>query len=232
MDEDGVAALIGGEDGGAAPEAAPEPTEAPEPVAAPEPAVQRPEPGHVPLAAMLDEREKRRAAERRLAEVEARAAEAQARAADAQAQQADPAPDPARDAQLWALRMDLSRELAVSRHGEEEADALQQWGVARCDADPAFNAQVYRSRNPYEFIRQARQREQLLTEVKPEDLDDYRAWKAAKASQDRPSTMNAGGPGPTAPPRSLADAPNAGGAGAHSDLQIGPGTAFSQTIRR
>jgi hypothetical protein len=244
MDEDALAALIEGEDATAAPEpqAASESLEGgPDGgVVAPEPkedadrrSAVREEPaevgrgaaqaGHVPISAMLDERERRQAAERRLAEVEARLAPA-----------APLAPEQAQQAQLWALRMDLSRELVVGKHGEAEADALQQWGVARCDADPAFNAQVYQSRNPYEFIRQARQREQLLAEVSPEDLDDYRAWKAGRTAgaSPEPAAPAAAPLSPSPPPRSLADAPNAGGSGAQAQIPIGPGAAFAQTIRR
>jgi hypothetical protein len=177
-----------------------------------------PEPGHVPVAALLDERDKRKALEKRLADLEAE------RKTDG------PAPEPTTAQQMWALRMDVSRELMVSQHGEEEAKALHEWGEAKCGSDPHFNQQVYASKNPYAFIRQARQREMLLAEVSPDDLDDYKAWKASRASKDAGGTP-ALQPTPT-PPRSLANAPNAGGAGAVAETPVGPGAAFASTIRR
>jgi hypothetical protein len=180
-----------------------------------------PEPGHVPVAALLDERDKRKALEKRLADLEAE------RKTDG------PAPEPTTAQQMWALRMDVSRELMVSQHGEEEAKALHEWGEAKCGSDPHFNAQVYASKNPYAFIRQARQREMLLAEVSPDDLEDYKAWKASKAQGASPAPTPQATPSPTpAPPRSLANAPNAGGAGAVAETPLGPGAAFAQTIRR
>jgi len=228
MDKDDLAALIEGEPGGVAQEETQVTEQQPEAEAkeagetptlqAPAPPPPPPEPGHVPVAALLDERDKRKALEKRLADLEA------------ERKTEGPAPEPTTAQQMWALRMDVSRELMVSQHGEEEAKALHEWGEAKCGSDPHFNAQVYASKNPYAFIRQARQREMLLAEVSPDDLDDYKAWKAsfAKASEARAST-----PTPTpAPPRSLANAPNAGGAGAQAETPLGPGAAFAQTIRR
>jgi hypothetical protein len=229
MDEEDLAALIEGEAEGVA-EAQAEVTEPPPPASAPDagetPALQTLapplEPGHVPVAALLDERDKRKAAERRLAEVEA------GRKADV------PPPEQTTAQQLWAVRMDLSRELLASQIGEAEVEALHQWGFEKCGSDPLFNQQVLQSKNPYAFLRQARQREQLLAEVSPDDLDDYKAWKAAKAAaKDAGETpaLRASTPVPT-PPRSLANAPNAGGAGALSETPMGPGAAFAAAIRR
>ncbi len=227
MDKEDLAALIEGEPEGVAEEET-QVTEQP-PVAARQeagetPTLQvtppaQPEPGHVPVAALLDERDKRKALERQLADLKAQTPEG-------------PAPEPTPAQQMWALRMDVSRELMVSQHGEAEAQALHEWGEAKCGSDPHFNAQVYASKNPYAFIRQARQREMLLAEVSPDDLEDYKAWKAAKANgQATPTPQPTLQPTPT-PPRSLANAPNAGGAGAVAETPLGPGAAFSQTIRR
>jgi hypothetical protein len=197
-----------------------------------------PEPGHIPISALLEEREKRQGLEKKLAEIEAAQREAQAQARDA-----DLPPDQQLQGQLWAVRRDVSRELLAGKHGEAEAQALEAWGFERCERDPAFNAQVFASRNPYEFIRQARQREALLAEVSPDDLDDYRAWKASRASPLRSESSGgqAGAASPTSsaahaapppPPRSLVTAPNAGGSGAQAEIPVGPGAAFAATIRR
>ncbi len=240
MDDDALASLIAGDDTAAAPEAAeglvagPEASPAEgsqeeagrmpalrdEPAAEPPPTAEAPpEAGQIPIGALLEEREKRQGLERRLAEIEA----AQ-RASQAQAEQAQLPPEQAQQLQLWALRRDMSREMLATKHGEDEAKALEAWGFARCEQDPHFNAQVYQAKNPYEFIRQARQREQLLAEVSPDDLADYRAWKVSRAAP--PAAQS------PPPPRSLVTAPNAGGAGARAETPMGPGAAFASAIRR
>jgi hypothetical protein len=251
MDDEDLASLIAGDDTAAAPEA----VEAPPPVAAedaagampavqdepaPEPAAWV-EPGHVPIGTLLEERERRQGLEQRLAQIEA----AQ-RASETQAAEAQLPPEQQQQAQMWALRRDISREMLAGKHGEAEANALEAWGFEACERDPHFNAKVYQARHPYEFIRQARQREQLLAEVSVDDLEDYRAWKAGRLSAEssgeappasglRPGVAPAGGGGervsPT-PPRSLVTAPNAGGPGAQGEIAVGPGAAFASTIRR
>jgi hypothetical protein len=229
MEKEDLAALIEGEPEGVAEEEA-QVTEQPPPAAERQEAGETPtlhvsppppEPGHVPVAALLDERDKRKALEKRLADLEA------------ERKTEGHAPEPTTAQQMWALRMDVSRELMVSQHGEAEAQALHEWGEAKCGSDPHFNAQVYASKNPYAFIRQARQREMLLAEVSPDDLDDYKAWKASKAQGGSPAPTPQATPSPTpTPPRSLANAPNAGGAGAVAETPMGPGAAFASTIRR
>ncbi len=226
MDKEDLAALIEGEPEGVAEEET-QVTEQP-PVAERQEAGETPTrqvtppapptPGHVPVAALLDERDKRKALERQLADLKAQTPEG-------------PAPEPTTAQQMWALRMDVSRELMVSQHGEAEAQALHEWGEAKCGSDPHFNQQVYASKNPYAFIRQARQREMLLAEVSPDDLDDYKAWKASKAQGGSPASAPQPTPTPAAP-RSLVTAPNAGGAGAVAETPVGPGAAFASTIRR
>jgi hypothetical protein len=229
MDEESLASLIGGE-GADAPVAPAEGEEAARMPAvheeasatpAPEPAATAAEARQVPISEFLEERERRQGLEKRLAEIEA----AQ-RAAKAQSKAGELAPEQRQEAELWALRRDMSREMLASKHGEDEARALEAWGFERCEQDPHFNAQVYAARNPYEFIRQARSKEMLLAEVSPDDLQEYRAWKAGKAASP------ANGGERAAAPRSLVTAPNAGGPGATAETPVGPGAAFASTIRR
>jgi hypothetical protein len=121
---------------------------------------------------------------------------------------------------------------------------VHDWAAAKCDEDPIFNQQMRQAEDPYEAAVQAYRREQLLKEVSPDDLDDYRAWKAARASAPgaaspppsglRPATSPMKGeevrvPAPL-PPRSLATASGTGGAGA-PHIPVGPGQAFGATIR-
>lgn len=202
-------------------DAAPEPEPAPL-AATPAP----PEPGHVPLSAVLDEREKRQALERELAELRRQHAQPQAPALD-------PYEDPAAYTQQVALniKLDMSEELARSKHGDELVEQAKQWAVAKFGQSPAFQQEVLSNRNPYEFAVQAYQRDQLVSQLKPDDLAAFQAWKAAQASlQPAQLAAPAAIPQPVAaPPRSLASATSAGGA-AH--VPTGEGQAFDSLFKR
>lgn len=213
-------------------EAAPEPVAAapavaaaPEPVIAPVAAQPPPEPGHVPIAAMLDEREKRQALERRVAEFEAAQAKAKA---EAEAN-AKPPPDFTDDpeghlaaqnqniaTQLYIMKRDLSKKFAVKEYGQATVDEALTWAAERAGKDPQFNQQAIVSDDPCEFAIAAWKRDKILTEVSVDDFDEYRAWKAAKATPAQDAPIIAAQPAPpkptpTPPPRSLAEAPSAGG---------------------
>jgi hypothetical protein len=250
MDEDTLAFLSGGtEDTAAAPSPAPEaPSATPEGpprgpdgrfasrepasdaggAAASAPAAPRPEPGHVPLSAVLDERERRQAAEARLAEYEALQREAVAQAQDAELPPAERV-----EHALYAQNLRASRRFAEREYGKGAITALHDWAVARCDADPFFNQQMLASEDPYEAAYRAWQSEQVLARVSPTDLADYEAWKTARAAVV--SAARGSGPGgfpqQPAPPRSLATAPNAGGSGL-PEIQFGPGAAHASLFKR
>jgi hypothetical protein len=245
MDEDTLAFLSGGtEDTAAAPSPAPE-----APSATPEGRARGPdgrftsrdaaldggaggtrpvEHGHVPLSAVLDERERRQAAEARLAEYEALQREAVAQAQDAELPPAERV-----EHALYAQNLRASRRFAEREYGKGAIAALHEWAVSRCDADPFFNQQMLASEDPYEAAYRAWQSEQVLARVSPTDLADYESWKAARAT----ALSAARGPGPggfpqqPAPPRSLANAPNAGGSGL-PEVQFGPGAAHASLFRR
>ncbi len=268
MDETELASLIGGEGAPApveqapqdkAPEPAPQPAgdqgatqaaapsrddkgrfapkgETPPAPAAPPSAASPPEPGHVPLAAMLDEREKRKALEAKLAEVEARQREAAA------ARTAEDLPPEARAAQQrYADNLRISRKFADKAYGAETMAEVHAWAEARCDADPLFNQKMLTSDDPYEDAYKAWRQDQLLNEVSPDDLDDYRAWKAQKAAQSQaavpaspPAAVQAAASAPAPvrpPPASLAHAPNAGGRGA-TEVPVGAGEAFKSLFSK
>lgn len=209
--------------------------QAPAPAAqAAAPAAAPPEPGHVPLSAVLDEREKRQAAERRLAEIEQRQ-----RAAQDQARNAELPPDVRVSQALHAQNLRSSRRFAEREYGKETIAAVHDWVVAKCDSDPAFNQQMLASEDPYEAAYQAYQREQVLSRVKPDELAQYEAWKAAQAAGGQaPAPASAGAAAPAAPqpaapapPRSLVNQPNAGG-GAAPQVAVGPGEAHASLFRR
>jgi hypothetical protein len=174
------------------------------------------EPAHIPISALLDEREKRQAAERRAAELQARIA--------------PPAPPSAEQRLEFALRQqafDMSRRFAEAQHTPDVVAQAHAWAERRCDEDPAFNARMHQSRDPYGDAIKAWRQDQLLQTVSPDDLDDYKAWKASRSAGGAPAQP---APAPPAPPRSLVHAPNAGGSGAQAEVPIGPGAAFAQTI--
>jgi hypothetical protein len=192
-----------------------------------------PEPGHVPLSAMLDEREKRQAAERRAQELERQQAQRQPVAPP------DPYEDPAAFADFQAqqfqqaqlnIRLDLSEDLARGKHGDEVVTKAQQWALERYARSPAFQQEVLTHRNPYEFVVQEYQRDQFVSQVQPADYDAFKAWQAAQAaaSAQTPLAAPAAPPLAATPPRSLASATSAGGASA---IPQGPGTAFDSVIK-
>jgi hypothetical protein len=188
------------------------------------------EPGHVPITALLEEREKRQAAtaarealERQLAEI--RAAQA-------------PPPELTRDQQLEAAlynqNLRASRRFAEREYGKDTVAQIHDWAAARCDQDPAFNAQMRSSEDPYEAAYQAYNREQILRTVKPADLAAFKAWQSAQAQAGANGGVHPAATANThqaAPPRSLATASGTGGAGA-PHVPVGPGMAFANAITR
>lgn len=135
---------------------------APEPVAA---QPERPEPGFVPIAAMMDERDRRKALEAELAQFK-------------QQRQAPDAPDPYDDPQGFAAhqqtlvqqaiiadRFERSHEDAVEKHGEDTVRGAIEWAQQRAAANPAFAAEYMSKTRPIQWIVQQHKREA--------DLADY-----------------------------------------------------------
>jgi hypothetical protein len=214
----------------------------PEPEAAPEPEVVRDEQGRfapkqqtqVPVSALEAERSRRQALEAQLAQYQR------------QQQTPDPEYDPTgytdhqvqtiqqqMQAQLWQQSVTFSRRLAEQVHTPEAVAQAHEWGVARCDTDPLFNQRVSTSPDPYEFVVSEWKREQVLSRMQGNDLDQFLAWKAQQANplgQAQPQPVAQAAPPPVAPPRSLASAPAAGTAkpGAPPIYQ---GAAFDTVFR-
>ena len=220
-------------DAPAAAQPAPAATPAP---AAPAPA--NPEPGHVPISAMLDEREKRQAEKARADQLER-----ELKAERARQTPATPAtPQEEIQRQLYAQNLRTSQRWAERTYGAETAATIRDWATARCDADPVFNQQMLASEDPYEAAKAAYDREQVLAAVKPSDLEQFRAWQAAQANPGAPvggatpapaaaPAAPAAAPAAPAPPRSLVDAPGNGAAGGNF-VPTGPGQAFAAAIPR
>lgn len=175
---------------------------------------EKPEPGYVPIGALMDERDKRKARDEELKRIQAELEQMrQSR------QEAPRIPDPLDDAQGFAdyqrqtaeslalnVKLDMSEDLARDKFGDEKVDAARDWALAKYRDDPSFRNKVIAQRNPYSFVVKEFEREQKVAKVQDLDLadfDDYLAWKTGQATQKSQSAPVA--------PRSLASLPSAGG---------------------
>lgn len=223
-----------------APEAPAEPelpAPAPEPVNPLTPPVVdvKPDPGFVPITVVLDEREKRQKAERELEQIRSQQPQPQAQ----------PIPDPLDDPEGYAnyqssaahsaalnVKLDMSEEFVRQTKGDEIVDNARDWALEQFQLRPGFQQEVFNQRNPYGYIVQQYEREQIASTVTADDFAQFQAWKQAQAqltTQQQPAAT-AASPSPAAPPRSLASAPAAGGMNtevAQSDDEI-----FAETFAR
>lgn len=205
-----------------APEPAPEPEPQPEPEAPPEPApmeveapeaIPQPEAERVPLAAVKAERDRRQALEQENARLRA-ALMPQAK------------PDPYEEPEAYDnyraeqdaagrlnLKLDMSEELTRQVLKDDAlVDTARDWAMARFAQSPAFYQEVMSHRNPYGYVVEKYRREQALEALgDPSEVDAFRAWKAAQSETQPVAAQAVAPPKPSAPPRSLASAPSAGG---------------------
>lgn len=216
-----------------APEPVVEPVAAPEPVVEPAPEPQpepeaKPDPQHVPITALLDERDKRKAMEQELERL--RAAQKPVEAPAMPDMFDDPEgfaayQDQKVQAAVYATNLRFSERLATMQHGAETFAQAKEWGVAKCDADPHFNAKVAASPDPYEFVVSEWKREQVASQFNPDDYAQFKAWQAAQSAvqeQTKPAVQ--------APPRSLASAPSAGAI--LTEVEPSEEDAFAQAFKR
>jgi len=195
---------------------APEPPQEPAPV---EPAA--PQQGFVPIAAMLDERDRRKALEAQIAHYQA------------QPQQVQQAPDPLDDPEgfqaylnghltqaLTQQRFDMSSEMARQTHGEAVVTAAADWAAQRAASDPVFRASwqqtLQNNSHPLNWVVQQHKRDALLSEAGDvsslEDLVKAHAERFGYVSQSAsvaaapvmPIAAVQPAPRPVAPPRSIA----------------------------
>lgn len=202
-------------------EAAPEPEATPQ-SAEPEvleltevaPGTPKPEPGFVPLAAMLDERDRAKALKAELDQLRA----------SQQQQQPVQAPDPIEDPEgfanwqqatvgqaLYQTNLRWSERIASIQHGADTVAKAKEWGFQRCETDPYFNAKVAASDDPVGFVVSEWKREEIASQVTPDEFAQFRAWKEAQG-QLKQQAAPAATPKQTSaiPPPSLASAPSAG----------------------
>jgi hypothetical protein len=222
-------------------EAVPEPEAAPAEPVQPEPASPftppvveaKPDPGFVPITAMLDERERRQKIEAELAQL--RASQPQ--------QQPQKIPDMFEDpdgfqtyqaqvAQTATLnaKLDISEEMARDKFGDEAVDQARDWALQQSQTRPGFYQELMQQRNPYRYAVEQFRREQIASQVSLTDFEQFQAWKAAQAALQNPEPANPAEPIPprTPPPRSLASAPSAGGV--LTEVEQSDEEAFNEVI--
>lgn len=173
----------------------------------------KPDPGFVPITAMLEEREKRQAEKARADALEARLA-AQQQPAAIPDQWEDPEGYAAHQQSLRISdKLDISEEMARDKFGDEVVDQARDWALQQAQTRPGFYEELIRQRHPYKHAVELFKREQIASQVTPDDFAQFQAWKAAQAQlQAAPATAPATPNQPrTLPPRSLASAPSAGG---------------------
>ncbi len=173
------------------------------PPVAPEPA--KPEPGFVPLAALLDERDRKKQLEAELARY--------------QAQQAPAEPldvyDPEQMAawqqqQVISAKLDVSEDVTRDKFGDELVDKARDWALQRFAANPAYQAEVLSQRNPWKYVVEQFQRDQIAQQVSVSDFEQFKAWQAAQAAAAQQPQAAPAAPTFVQPPVSLASAPSAG----------------------
>lgn len=209
------------------PDAAP-PVEAPAPESAQaeaaqlrEPEPEAPQGGHIPIQALLDEREKRQEAQRRADDLQRQMQQLQAQ------QNRAPEPDLYDDPEAYAARMDqklaqtewtmrrnMSANFAISAHGQDKLDAAVKWADEK--ADPFVQQRFTAAPDPYGLLIKEYERDQLMSQIGT-DPDAYvrrRFAELSGGSAQQPAAP-AAIPQPAAspaPPRSLARVSGSGGA--------------------
>lgn len=182
---------------------------APQEQAAPPAAVE--EAKHIPISALLDERDKRKAA---MAEAEAlrkKVAEYEAASQPKPDFFADPeaALNAAQRAAMAAAlntKLETSRFLAEKEFGSE----LVAEAYAFFDENPQLSTDLIKSPSPYHEAVKTYQRHKMMREI-GDDPTSYRARIEAEVKERLLAEMQAQ-PKPAAPPPSMAAAPGTGGA--------------------
>lgn len=222
-----------------APVAQQQPAPTPAPVPQPEPA--KAEPGHVPISALLDEREKRQKLEKRLADFEQQTRQPESAPSFQTPEDiASYVQQQARAAE-WNATVRFSEHSARKDHGDEAVDAAIKWSLERADREKAqlgfspFAVEQMRQQHPLDWVVRQHKRDTFAAEI-GDDPAAYRAKVraeleaeiAASTQAPQPAPAAAAPPQPAAPKppppvRSIAGATSAGGM---QSVPTGPGKAF------
>lgn len=182
-------------------------------VTVPEP---KAEPGYVPLAALLDERDRKKQLERELEQYRQQQQASQPEPIDpwSDLEGALAQRDQQYQTMLFQQKAQMSRRFAEMQHGKEEVETAIEWARAQCDADPAFNQKVFVSDDPVGLAVEAYRREQIASAM---TMDDFKAFQAWKQAQSNPQPVAAAippvaqeAPAVPPPPKSLVTAQSAG----------------------
>ena len=186
--------------------------------AAPPAAPEEKQPGHVPLSALLDEREKRQKFEREVEELRRWRAQQ-----EAQRQKPDFFENP--EAALSQVQQQVQQQMVAEKLRTSRFLAEREFGpdlvkeaYAYFDQNPEQSHALINEPSPFHAAVEHYRRQKLLTEIGT-DPDAYRAKLRAELEAE---IARKAPPKPAAPPRSLASAPNAGGE------TTPPGSAFDE----
>lgn len=198
-------------------------------------------PGYVPLAASLDERDKRKAAEQRVKELEERVRQSQPK---------PQAPDPIGDPdgyqahmdskaahQAFVLRAEISETLAIEKHGQDTVDkAIQSFDelVAR---EPYRVQQLRSQKNPVEWVVQ-RYKKQERDRLIGDDPDEFVRKRAVELgfapSQSDPNAAAPKGVQATPQPQRPMPSPSIAtmpAATSQTAVAVGGGNAFDAAFK-
>lgn len=201
--------------------AEPAPAEHPAPIAPEtpqEPAVEspvqaKPDAGYAPISALMDERDKRKAAE---------AERDQLRQQQEPTERPDPFDDPQGyeaylgqqlEARVVKERFQMSDVIAKQTHGAEAVEAAVAWATERGKSDPTFAMSYMREAHPLDWIVRQHQRDAMVSGLgNVTSLDAWFEQEAAKRGYSSQSAPVAAASvavvppvsRPAAPPRSIA----------------------------
>lgn len=117
-----------------------------------------------------------------------------------------------------AARINLATRYATEKHGEEKVQSALAWARDRAEADPVFRQQSWSADDPVAFAITEQQRHEGLSFAAemfsdPKAREDFQAWRNGQAPTPAAAApVVVAPPSPSPPPRSMASAPNAGGA--------------------
>ncbi|UZK70761.1 hypothetical protein OKW76_06995 [Sphingomonas sp. S1-29] len=184
-------------------------------------------PESVPVAAMLAERNRAKAAEQELVSLRRQMAAAQA----AQAQLADPYDDPEtyRSQQMEMMRQQIQEEMRVAKlsesvvrgrekYGQETLDEVAEWAESMAAIDPTFETRAMSQPDPVEWTIAERKRsaQRQLFETDPDAFVRQRALElgltatpVAQTNTTITEARKASAPGPKSLVHAVSRQPNA-----------------------
>lgn len=170
-----------------------------------------PEPGYAPIAALLDERDKRKALEQKLAQFEQPKEEPKIPDIFEDPEGRLSVQDKKFESRIYQTEYRVSDRFARKEYGDETVNQAVEWARQRTYADPHFNQAALSSGDPVGFAVEQWQRDQVASTVSAADLKAFQEWQAAQAQQQQ-QPLVAVQPEIQSPaiPKSLATASSAG----------------------